>query len=30
MLQCGFTILPAKLKKLMDSKVGELVIVIGV
>jgi hypothetical protein len=32
-LQCRFTIIPAKLRKLMDSiasRVGELVIVIGV
>jgi hypothetical protein len=33
MLQCGFIILPTKLRKLRDSiasKVGELVVVVGV
>jgi hypothetical protein len=33
MLQCGFTILPAKLRKLRDSitsRVGELIVVIRV
>jgi hypothetical protein len=33
MLYCGFTILPAKLRKLRDyisSRIGELVVVIGV